>query len=66
MAFFYFFKYKMIKTELVLTILSVIFAAIGNLMDITDTDKFLSISKHGYWNNSLFLIFIVIVLELYK
>lgn len=54
------------KTEMVLLILSIIFAAIGNLMDITEHDKFLGITKHGYWNNSLFLIFMVIALELYK
>lgn len=54
------------KTVIILLILSTIFVSIGNLMDITDYEKFLNISKHGYWNNGMFLLFLAIALEFYK
>lgn len=56
----------MVKIEIILNILSIIFVSIGNLMDITDTEKFLNISKYGYWINSIFFILMVIVMKSYK
>jgi hypothetical protein len=54
------------KIELILIILSIVFISIGNLMDVTETDKFLLISKYSYWNNGIFLLLLTMILYFYK